>query len=278
MEAAFVVRELWSSTRGHCCEGRLIWTNTLLRRSMSPSLCGKKKKKKNSPPPFCASSVSHCVCVCVCVCVLYTFMHMYVCRKRTGGRKKKEKTECVHSRACCHSTALSLLSVCWEYVVLSSHRRSKLLNVKVVLVPVPGRTGLRVWNVKWCLHNLHVVPWQQGESVALDKSESVSHATAHLWAPLGLLLYIYCYICVCLSYRPSVRMPYHIAPCFRNTVYTRQDKEGKISISIYWCMIIRLYQHQDQFKIVLVVHWLVTGRIVPLLFPPCVQNVCSCTF
>lgn len=133
----------------------------------------------------------------------------------------------MHAGACCHSTALSLLSVCWEYVVLSSHRRSKLLNVKVVLVPVPGRTGLRVWNVKWCLHNLHVVPWQQGESVALDKSESVSHATAHLWAPLGLLLYIYCYMCVCLSYHPSVRMPYHIASCFHNTMYTRQEREGK---------------------------------------------------
>ncbi len=178
----FVVRELWSSTRGHCCEGRLISTNPHQRRSMSPSPYGKPQP----PPPLCASLCVFVQCVCVSVCV-----YACVCVGKRVGEKKEGECVCVCVWLCthsCHFAVLSLLSVCWEYVVLSSHRRSKLLNVKVVASGCHAQPEYRsgMWNV--VLHNLHVVSWQQGESVAPHKSESVIHATVHLWTSLDLLL------------------------------------------------------------------------------------------
>lgn len=95
---------------------------------MSPSLYGKPPH-----PPSVHLWVSHCLCVfvlCINVCV----------RKRVieGEKGGLCAAVCTHPHAntvvispCCR------YFMCWECVVLSSHRRSKLLNVKVVLVPWP---------------------------------------------------------------------------------------------------------------------------------------------
>lgn len=117
------------------------------------------------PNSLLCISVFHCVSVS-CICV----------KKREWEGKRGREREWVCVCVCIHSCHFES----WEYVALSSHRRSKLLNVKVVLVQVPAWTWLLVLNVKCVLHNLHVVLWQQGEPVTPHKSESVSHTTAHM--------------------------------------------------------------------------------------------------
>lgn len=95
---------------------------------MSPSLYGKPPH-----PPSVHLWVSHCLCVfvlCIDVCV----------RKRVIEGEKGGLCVAVCTHAHANTVVISPCCryfMCWEYVVLSSHRRSKLLNVKVVLVPWP---------------------------------------------------------------------------------------------------------------------------------------------
>lgn len=149
---------------------------------MSPSLYGKPPH-----PPSVHLWVSHCLCVfvlCIDVCV----------RKRVieGEKGGLCAAVCTHPHAntvvispCCR------YFMCWECVVLSSHRRSKLLNVKVVLVPWPcAGANMDLGTGAECetfSSELTCVSRQPGESVIPYKSEC--YLCNSSLRSLGLLFY-----------------------------------------------------------------------------------------
>lgn len=132
-----VVRELWSPTRGHCCAGRLISANPLLRRSMSPSLYGKPPPATTTTTSFLCISVSHCECVSVCDC------------ENDGERERQGLCVCVFVSASLRPCVC--VCKCTQVVIsLCCHYSGCVLRIcSVKQSPVSGEANCRMW--KWSL-------------------------------------------------------------------------------------------------------------------------------